>query len=102
MLFTADGIKIQPTTHFEQRAVQRGVNRQAVLALISHLAPRLMPYQGRKLALDCGLNMMPVVIPRVDCIEVLTVLRPNQQVRSDTLRVNVSLKGASNGDRLFA
>ena len=95
MLFTAGGIKIKPTTHFEQRALERRFSRSFVLGLVSQAAPQLLGFQGQKLALDCGLAMIPVVCPRGDCIEVLTVLRRGQEfIRRDTLRVSISLQGA--------
>ncbi len=98
MLFTVSGVKIKPTTHFEQRAVERRFSRSLILGLVSQAAPQLLVFQGQKLALDCGLPMIPVVCPRGDCIEVLTVLRRGKEfIRRDTLRLNITLPGVRHG-----
>jgi hypothetical protein len=96
MIFTATGVSIRPTTHFEEQAKTRRLNRSAVLGCVVALAPRVMRYQGCRLALDCGQVGMPVVKIEPGHIEVLTVLAPGQNVvRSDTLRLRVDWRGAT-------
>lgn len=90
MIFTASGVSIRPTTHFEEQAKTRQLNRGVILSCVAALAPRVMKYQGCRLALDCGHVGMPVVKIEPGHIEVLTVLAPGQSVlRSDTLRLRV-------------
>lgn len=94
MIFTAAGISIRPTTHFEEQAKARQLNRDLVLGWVAALAPRVMRYQGCRLALDCGCAGMPVVKIEPDHIEVLTVLASSQSVlRRDTLRLRVNARG---------
>lgn len=96
MIFTATGVSIRPTTHFEEQAKTRRLNRSAVLGCVVALAPRVMRYQGCRLALDCGQVGMPVVKIEPGHIEVLTVLAPGQNVvRSDTLRLRVDWRRAT-------
>lgn len=96
MIFTAAGVTIRPSTHFEEQAKTRRLNRSVILGCVVALAPRVMRYQGCRLALDCGCIGMPVVKIEPCHIEVLTVLAPGQSVvRSDTLRLRVDLRGAS-------
>ncbi len=96
MLFTAAGVSIQPTTHFEEQAKARRLNRGVILGCVVALAPRVMQFQGCRLALDCGRAGTPVVKIEPGHIAVLTVLAPGQSVlRSDTLRLRVSWRGAS-------
>ena len=96
MIFTASGVSIRPTTHFEEQAKTRQLNRGIILGCVAALAPRVMQYQGCRLALDCGHVGMPVVKIEPGHIEVLTVLAPGQSVlRSDTLRLRVDLEGAN-------
>ena len=61
MIFTAAGVSIRPTTHFEEQARARQLNRDVILGCVVALAPCAMRYQGRQLALDCGCVGMPVV-----------------------------------------
>ncbi len=94
MIFTAAGIRIRPTTHFEEQAKARHLNRDLVLGCVAALAPRVMHYAGCRLALDCGCAGMPVVKIEPDHIEVLTVLASSQSVlRRDTLRLQVTARG---------
>jgi hypothetical protein len=96
MIFTATGVSIRPTTHFEEQAKTRRLNRSVILGCVVALAPRVMRYQGCRLALDCGQVGMPVVKIEPGHIEVLTVLAPGQNVvRSDTLRLRVDWRGAT-------
>ena len=95
MIFTAAGVSIRPTTHFEKQAKARRLNRVVILGCVAALAPCVMRYQGCRLALDCGRVGMPVVKIEPGHIEVLTVLAPGQSVlRSYTLRLRVNLRGA--------
>ena len=96
MIFTATGVTIRPSTHFEEQAKTQRLNRRVILGCVVALAPRVLQYQGCRLALDCGQVGMPVVKIEPGYIEVLTVLAPGQNaVRSDTLRLRVDWQGAT-------
>ncbi len=92
---------IRPTRHFEQQIARRRINRSAVLACVIRAAPRLLAYEGCRLALDCGALGIPVVLVEFGHVFVLTVLAPGQYViRPDTLRVRAERSGRGGGDRL--
>ena len=87
MIFTAAGVSIRPTTHFEKQAKARRLRPRRHPGLCCGACACVMRYQGCRLALDCGRVGMPVVKIEPGHIEVLTVLAPGQSVlRSDTLR----------------
>ena len=95
MIVTTSLVTIRTTKHFEEQARARRLNRRAVLGCVVALAPRVIRYQGCRLALDCGYMGMPVVKIEPGHIEVLTVLAPGQSIlRSDTLRLRVDLRRA--------
>jgi len=81
---------IRFSEHAMERAGERGADVAALRRAILGLAPRLTPFVGHRVALVRRGQPIPVVRPRPDCIEVITVLAKNHQVlRSDTIAVTV-------------
>jgi len=83
-------ITVRFSKHALARAGERGADPKAIQQAILGLAPRLAPFVGYRVALVRRGQPIPVVRPRPDCIEVITVLAKNHQVlRSDTIAVTV-------------
>jgi hypothetical protein len=84
-------ITIRVTDHFAAQARARRLSASALFACVAAEAPRLMAYQGCRLALDFGGIGIAVVKVEPAHLELLTVLAPGQLVlRSDTLRLRVT------------